>query len=82
MKRPTRGLIALLKAKGAAGPSAICKALNAVGGTYSQTSISLWLHAWRIPNGDARTHICMAYGIPESLWTVPVDIEELEKVAA
>ena len=56
------------EARGEDGPSAVCKRLNEVGGTYSQTSISLWLNAWRIPSGDARTHLRLAYGVPESLW--------------
>lgn len=76
-KRITRGLQALIEAKGAnAGPAAVCKALNDVGGQYSQSSISLWLNAWRIPSGDARTHIRLAYGIPEHLWMKPVETDQ------
>jgi hypothetical protein len=69
-KRITRGLVALREAKGKDGPSVIAQELGKVGGVYSQTSISLWLNGWRIPCGDARTHIRLAYGVAESLWMV------------
>lgn len=67
-KRITQGLLALHEAKGEAGPAGVCRALNQVGGEYSQSSISLWLNGWRVPSGDARTHIRMAFGVPEALW--------------
>lgn len=71
-KRITRGLLALNEARGEEGPSRICGRLHDVGGVYSQTSISLWLNGRRIPSGNARTHIRMAYGVPEALWAQAV----------
>ena len=80
-KRFTRGLIVLHEAKGEDGPTTICAKLNAVGGAYSQTSISLWLNAWRRPEGDARTHIRLAYpDVTEELWLE--DVTEAEFSAA
>lgn len=67
-KQITQGLVALRKAKGEAGPAQVCAALNAVGGKYSQTSISLWLNGWRVPSANPRVHIRMAYGVSEELW--------------
>lgn len=81
-KRPTLGLLDFHVAKGNDGPAEVCAALNAVGGTYSQTSISLWLNAWRVPSGDPRTHIRLAYGVAEERWMQPVSLAQLRKVVA
>ncbi len=73
-KRITKGLLALHAALGdERGPKHVSSALNQVGGVYSQSSISLWLNGWRVPSGNARTHIRMAYGVPEALWASPAN---------
>lgn len=72
-KRITRGLLAFREAIGDSGPSVVAQQLGKVGGTYSQTSISLWLNGWRVPSGDPRTHIRMAYGVPESMWLIDAE---------